>query len=497
MDFISTRNKDLRLSGAEVIVKGISDDGGLFVPSSFPVFNESELRYMSSLDYAGLSAYILGRLITDVPQEDVKKACAAACAKFEDNDPAPVIKADDGLFMCELYHGATHAFKDIALSVMPYLTALSKKKLQINKDIMILVATSGDTGKAALEGFKDVAGTRIAVIYPESGVSDMQKLQMRTQEGGNVAVWGIKGNFDDAQNTVKKLFADKEFVKRLSDRGILVSSANSINFGRLAPQIVYYFYSYFCILQSREIRFKEKINFVVPTGNFGNILAGYYAHRMGLPVNRLICASNRNNVLTDFFLTGTYDIRERGFYKTTSPSMDILVSSNLERLLFELSGRDDVKTAQRMNGLSQNKRFDVSKEEREEAGKLFSAYFSDDADAAETIYDMFNGLGYIADPHTAVALSAYYQHIGKTDDEHKTVVLSTASPYKFAADVMTAIRKKPNADPFRCIAQLENQTALPVPKSILDLQKAQERFKDVLEPEQVKDAVINFAYRKI
>ena len=497
MEFLSTRNNDLKLSAAEVIIKGIADDGGLFVPSSFPVFNESELRYMASLDYAGLAAYIIGRFITDIPDADIKKACSAAAAKFEDNDPAPVIKADDGLFLCELYHGATSAFKDVALSVMPHLMSLSKKKLQINKDIMILVATSGDTGKAALEGFKDVPGTRIAVIYPEQGVSDMQKRQMRTQEGGNVAVWGIKGNFDDAQTTVKKLFADKDFVKRLEDRGILVSSANSINFGRLVPQIVYYFYSYFCILESREIKFKEQINFAVPTGNFGNILAGYYAQRMGLPVNKFICASNKNNVLTDFFATGTYDIKEREFFKTSSPSMDILVSSNLERLLFELSGRDGRLTAKRMGDLAQNKKFAVSKEEKERAAELFAAYFSDDADASETIYDVFHGLGYIADPHTAVALSAYYQHAEKTGDEHKTVVISTASPYKFAADVMTAIRKKPNADPFRCIKQLEIQTALPIPQNILDLQRAQERFKDVLEPDKVKDAAVNFAYRRI
>ena len=496
MEFLSTRDNKLSLSAAEVIIKGISGDGGLFVPSSFPVFNESELRYMSSLEYADLAAYIMSRFITDIPAEDIKKACAAAYAKFEDNDPAPVIKADDGLFMCELYHGATHAFKDIALSVLPFLLTLSKKKLKISKDILILVATSGDTGKAALEGFKDVAGTKIAVIYPESGVSDMQKRQMRTQSGNNVAVWGINGNFDDAQNTVKKLFADEDFLKQTEAKGCFVSSANSINFGRLVPQIVYYFHSYFCILQSREIRFTEKVNFVVPTGNFGNILAGYYAQRMGLPVNKFICASNKNNVLTDFFLTGNYDISKREFYKTASPSMDILVSSNLERLLFELSGRDDKLTAQRMKDLSNNKKFAVSQKEKDEASKLFAAYFSDDADATETIYDVFDGLGYIADPHTAVGLSAYYQHCDKTGDGHKTVVISTASPYKFAADVMTAIRKKPNADPFRCIKQLEVQTALPIPQSILDLQKAKERFTDVLEPEQVKDAVLNFAGRR-
>lgn len=496
MNFLSTRDKNLNLSGAEVIIKGIAPDGGLFVPSSFPVFTESEFRYMASLEYAELAAYIMGRFITDIPIEDIKKACAAAYVKFEDNDPAPVIKADDGLFMCELYHGATHAFKDIALSILPYLMTLSKKKLKIDRNIMILVATSGDTGKAALEGFKDVPGTRIAVLYPEDGVSAMQKRQMQTQSGGNVAVYGIKGNFDDAQNTVKKLFSDKEFMETLESGGTLASSANSINFGRLAPQIVYYFYSYFCILESREIRFMDKINFIVPTGNFGNILAGYYAARMGLPVNKLICASNRNNVLTDFFLSGDYDIKDREFYKTTSPSMDILVSSNLERLLFELSGRDDKLTAKRMKDLSQNKKFSVSKAEKEEASKLFAAYCADDAEGSETLYDVFDELGYIADPHTAVALSAYYQHIDKTNDSRKTVVISTANPYKFAADVMTAIKKRPNPDPFKCIKQLENQTALPIPKSILALEKAELRFKDVLETNEVKDAILKFAVKR-
>ncbi len=496
MDFLSTRDKKLALSGAEVIIKGISDDGGLFVPSSFPVFNEGEMRYMAGLEYADLAAYIMGRFITDIDAADLKKACGEAYKKFEDGDPAPVMKVDDGLFMCELYHGTTHAFKDIALSVLPHLMTLSKKKLSINRDIMILVATSGDTGKAALEGFKDVPGTKITVLYPESGVSVMQKRQMQSQTGDNVAVYGIKGNFDDAQRTVKNLFSDKEFMDALSEKRVLVSSANSINFGRLVPQIVYYFYSYFCILESREIRFMDKINFVVPTGNFGNILAGYYAHRMGLPVNKLICASNRNNVLTDFFDTGAYDIKGREFYKTASPSMDILVSSNLERLLFELSGRDDAVTAERMKQLSQNKKFKVTDKEKQAAAELFAAYYADDAEAAETLYGVFDDFGYISDPHTAVALSAYYQHTSETKDKHKTVVISTASPYKFAADVMTAIKKRPNPDPFKCLKQLENQTALPVPASITSLEKAELRFKEVLEQDAVKAAVLKFAAKK-
>ena len=377
MDFISTRNARRTVSGIRAVVEGLSEEGGLFVPAFFPSVDGAEMEKMLDMTYPQRAAFIIGKYLPELAGE-LDSYTDKAYSRF-DGDAAPLVKLDDSLFMLELWHGPTHAFKDIALTLLPYLLTGSKKLLGEKERTLILVATSGDTGKAALEGFKDVPGTDVIVFYPGDGVSALQKLQMMTQTGGNVYVAGINGNFDDAQTAVKKIFTDGAVHKELEKNGYKLSSANSINFGRLVPQIAYYFSSYLDMVDGGEIEMGEKINFCVPSGNFGNILAGYYAKRMGLPVGRLICASNKNNVLTDFIRGGAYSA-DRQFYKTTSPSMDILISSNLERLLFELSGRNDKLTAARMAELKDKGAYSIS---AEELGLLKSEFWADWSDENE------------------------------------------------------------------------------------------------------------------
>lgn len=335
MFYYSTRDKTVKVSASEAIVKGISDDGGLFIPSSFPMITNDELAKLQDMAYPQRAAYIISKYLQDFTYEQLLECTTLAYSKFDQEYPCPVVKLDENVFIQELWHGPTLAFKDMALTLLPYLLQQSRKKLGIKPTSLILVATSGDTGKAALEGFKDVDGTQIIVFYPDKGVSNMQKLQMQTQEGKNTAVYGIEGNFDDAQSALKTIFTDKQVIKKLKDKNYLLSSANSINFGRLVPQVVYYISAYIDLCEAGTIKIGDKINFCVPSGNFGNILAAYYAKSMGLPIDKLICASNKNKVLTDFITTGVYSIK-REFYKTQSPSMDILISSNLERLLFEI-----------------------------------------------------------------------------------------------------------------------------------------------------------------
>lgn len=490
MKFISTRNITVDVMGSEAIVKGLSYDGGLFVPQSFPTVTKQDVESFTEMEYAERAAFIINKFVPEIGYESLLDSANKAYSKF-DTEPAPVVKLDENLFVMELWHGPTHAFKDIALTLLPHLMTSSKKITGATERTLILVATSGDTGKAALEGFKDVEGTDIIVLYPEEGVSDLQKLQMMTQKGDNVKVCAIKGNFDDAQTAVKKIFTDKTIAEKLLENGVKLSSANSINWGRLVPQITYYFSAYADLLASGEIKYGDGVNFCVPSGNFGNILAGYYAKRMGLPVNKLICASNKNNVLTDFFTTGQYDIN-REFYKTTSPSMDILISSNLERLVFELSGRNDKLTQQRMAQLKTEKAYSITASELETIKKDFYAGCAGEDEVADTLSKYFEEYGYIADTHTSVALNVYEKYLAKTSDEHKTVVLSTASPFKFVNDVLIAIGEKPEKDEMKALEKLENLTALPLPDSLKELPLLKKLHTDSINKEEVSDVVLNY-----
>jgi len=467
MKFLSTRNKEVKVSGAEAIVTGLSHDGGLFVPESFPTVTKEELEAMEEMSYAERANLVIGKFLPEIEQS-LPKMTASAYSRFEDEDPAPVVKIDDGIAVMELWHGPTHAFKDVALTLLPHLLVESKRVTGNGSRTLILVATSGDTGKAALEGFRDVEGTDVIVFYPDEGVSKLQKMQMQTQKGGNVLVCAIKGNFDDAQTAVKNIFTDEAVVSALKTKGFEFSSANSMNWGRLVPQIAYYFSAYVDLITGGEIEYGDEVNFVVPTGNFGNILAGYYAKRMGLPVGKLVCASNSNNVLTQFMETGEYD-KNREFFKTSSPSMDILVSSNLERLLFELSGRSDSLTAKRMAELKEKGVYSLSEDELKALQSEFFAGFASEDEVADVLGYYFDEYGYIADTHTSVALKVYDDFIAETDDQNFTVVLSTASPYKFVDDVLRDIGEKPGKNELDSLSKLEDVTALPLPESLREL----------------------------
>ena len=491
MKYSSTRNKSKTVSGAEAIVKGISPEGGLFVPEVFPKIGKAELLELCELSYAERAAYICAHFLPEL-KDELAGFCEKAYAQFEDADPAPLVRIDEGLYLLELWHGPTSAFKDVALTLLPYLLTGSKRVLGDNSETLILVATSGDTGKAALEGFKDVPGTQVIVLFPEDGVSELQKLQMQTSAGKNVKVFGIKGNFDDAQNAVKAIFADESVVEELKKYGVVLSSANSINFGRLLPQIVYYFSAYADLVNGKQIVFGEKINFCVPTGNFGNILAGYYALRMGLPVHKLICASNRNNVLTDFIRGGEYSAN-REFFKTASPSMDILISSNLERLIFELSGRDDKVTADRMAELKKDGKYCITDDERDALCEIFWGGYADEEACMTALGDTFDEYGYIADPHTAVALAVHAEYLAETGDSAKTVVLSTASPYKFVGDVLEAIGEERSSSERKNLVVLEEATALPIPDSLSGLFQLPRLHTEVLEKTGARAAVLKYA----
>ena len=487
MDFYSTRGEG-PVSGARAIINGIAPDGGLYVPAEFPVVTREELEDMVGLEYPQRAARIIGKYLTEFSYEELLSFTEKAYARF-DGYPAPMTKVDEGTYIMELWHGPTFAFKDIALTLLPYLLTGSKKKEGVDKKTLILVATSGDTGKAALEGFKDVEGTEIIVLYPSEGVSDMQKLQMITTEGNNTHVIGIKGNFDDAQTAVKKIFTSEEMKKKFAEKGYELSSANSINFGRLVPQIVYYFSAYLDLLAEGEIEPNEEINFVVPSGNFGNILAGYYAKRMGLPVKQLIVASNMNNVLTDFFETGVYDVR-RKFHKTISPSMDILVSSNLERLVYELTGRNSEKIKELMQELKDKKVYSVDEDALYDEAPEFLGYFSTEEETKDVIYNVFEEYGYLLDPHTAVGVSAFFKFMNEAYDETACVILSTANPYKFPQSVLEAVAETTEEDAFKAIKKLESDTGEEVPEGIKNLQEKEIRHKTVVEKEGIDDAVL-------
>ena len=497
MDYQSTRNSGLCVSSAQAIAQGISEDGGLFIPKTIPSLTLEEIKNLCGKSYAQAAVYVFSKFLTDFSEAEIKYCVDGAynTENFDSDNIMELAHLFDGRYMLELWHGPTCAFKDMALQILPYLLTTSIKNLGIHKKVIILVATSGDTGKAALEGFKDVEGTQILVFYPVDGVSRMQKLQMTTQEGSNVAVCAIKGNFDDAQSGVKKIFTDREVEQKLDENKMMFSSANSINWGRLAPQIVYYVYSYVKLVDDEQIKLGDKINICVPTGNFGNILAAYYAKMMGIPVNKLICASNSNNVLTDFINTGVYD-RNRKFYTTISPSMDILVSSNLERLIFDMENRDPEKTIALMKSLSETGKYDVGQARAAQLKETFYANFCGEESCAETIGNFFEEYEYVLDPHTAVAMSVYDGYVCENGSERPAVILSTASPYKFPSDVYEAITGKYESDPFVAADKLEKESAVPVPEQISALKSKAVRFDKKAKKEDLKDIVRGFALNK-
>ena len=491
MNFISTRGGE-KVTGARAIVKGLSENGGLYVPEKFPQVTAQEMQEMLEMSYPERAAKVLKKYLTEYDEKELLAACEKAYSKFEGDDPAPLVRLDDGVYMLELWHGPTCAFKDMALTVLPYLLRKGCDICGIQEEILVLVATSGDTGKAALEGFKDAEGIKVMVFYPSDGVSKMQKLQMGTQEGGNVNVVAVRGNFDDCQTAVKEIFSSEECAKTLQEHNVKLSSANSINFGRLAPQIAYYFSAYLDLVSSEQIEQGEEIDFTVPTGNFGNILAAYYAKQMGLPIRRLHCASNQNNILTDFLATGVYDVH-REFYKTTSPSMDILVSSNLERLLFEISGRNAKLTAKRMEELKKCGKYSISADELTKINEIFDGGWANEDESVEAMYDVFVDTGYTMDTHTGCAMKVAVDWFEKhKKDETKMVIVSTANPYKFPQDVLYAVTGNDVKDSFKGIKRLHAATAMAVPKCLKELRDKPVRFNKTADKKKLFDEVLEF-----
>ena len=490
MKYLSTRDKTLRLDAAEAILTGLSRDGGLLTPESIPEIGEDFLRELAGLSYEERAARVMALYLTDYTEEELLGFAKNAYgpAKFDTPAVAPVRKLDDATHCLELWHGPTSAFKDFALQLLPYLLTASAKKQGISDKIAILVATSGDTGKAALEGFADVDGTGICVFYPYGGTSEIQRLQMTTQQGKNVLVTAVKGNFDDAQSGVKAIFTDKAYTDELKEMGIRLSSANSINWGRLVPQVAYYFSAYCDMANAGAVKFGDEINIAVPTGNFGNILAAYIAKLCGLPVKRFICASNKNNVLTDFIQSGTYD-KNRPFYLTTSPSMDILISSNLERLLYLLSGRNDAEVRGYMAALAKDGKYTVSPGLHRAIAAEFACGFADDAGAAETIRRTFEERRYLADPHTAVAIAVYEEYKRSTGDLTPAVIASTASPFKFSRSVLKALGKDTSGSEFDLIDRLADISGLTIPSRLAGLRGMAERFTGCIEPADMKSFI--------
>lgn len=492
MFYNSTRNSSVKVSSAEAITQGISAEGGLFVPESIPEITFDDIKKIGEMKYADRAAFVFSKFLTDFTEAEIHYCTdnAYSTKNFESDSIAEIAHLFDGTYMLELWHGPTCAFKDMALQILPYFLTTSVKKINLDKKIVILVATSGDTGKAALEGFKDVEGTSILVFYPEDGVSPMQKRQMKTQEGSNVGVCALKGNFDDCQTGVKKIFTDADVKKQLDDNGMMFSSANSINWGRLVPQIVYYISSYAELVKDGEITLGEKVNIVVPTGNFGNILAAYYAKHMGIPVNKLICASNINNVLTDFINTGVYD-RNRHFYPTVSPSMDILISSNLERLLYIMTGKNDTLISEWFGKLSAEGKYEVSDDVKAKLSEEFCAGFCDDEQTKATIHEIYEKYSYTCDTHTAVAVKVYEDYKKSNGDTTKTIIASTASPYKFSAAVLEAIEgKTSDISEYEKVDRIAELSDIPVPSALADLKNKPERFNDVIDKNDQKAYVL-------
>lgn len=484
MQYLSTRDSALRVSAQEAIVRGLAPQSGLFVPETFP---QADLDAWKNLSYSELAEKVLAGFLTDYSADFLHTATASTYGAAFGGKAGETVKVRDGLYSLELWHGPTCAFKDYALQLMPKLLVEAKKNLDRTEKTLILVATSGDTGKAALDGYHDIPGVEIAVFFPTGGTSEIQRLQMVTQEGENVAVYAVRGNFDDAQTGVKKVFGDPAIAAELAKRNIRLSSANSINWGRLVPQIVYYFAAYAQLLKAGKVRFGDKVDFCVPTGNFGDILAGYYAKQMGLPVGRLICASNENNVLTDFLTTGTYTAK-REFFKTTSPSMDILVSSNLERLLYHITG-SDAEVAGLMKSLSETGSYTVRPETLAAIQESFGCGWSSEEEVAGEIRARYEQDGYLCDTHTAVAFHVAGCH---KREGVPMVVLSTASPYKFPRSVLEALGHTAPQNDFEAMQELEAATGRTAPASLAALRQKVERFNTVIDPEQIAQVALSY-----
>ncbi len=489
MYYTSTRNSDIKLKDYQAILKGISDDKGLFVPSELPSFSLDEITELSNKSYAEAAAFIVSRLLENFPKDQLEQLSKEAYSSFDSNNAAPLYKLDKTTSVLELWHGPTAAFKDIALQLMPRLFFASKQKDDNKNTTLIIVATSGDTGKAALEGFCDVEGTKIAIMYPRYGVSETQRLQMATQKGDNVFVAGIEGNFDDAQRIAKTLMTSNEFIEAMAQQNIELSSANSINWGRLVPQIVYYFWSYNTLVEDGTIKKGDSINFCVPSGNFGNILAGYYAKLMGVPINKLISASNINDVLFDFINSGKY-IAKRDFHKTISPSMDILVSSNIERLLYLVSNGNTNNVKTYLENLEQNGSYKLDETEFSAIKEIFKAYRCDENETATEIKRVYDSFGYLIDPHTAVATSAYNQYKAETGDDLHTVVVSTASPFKFSESVIKALFNKDVND--QAVETLEQLTKEKAPECLRGLKQKEVRFEGCYKQDEIEPLFFEF-----
>ena len=484
MQFFSTRDRSRIVTSSEAIAQGLSDEGGLFVPESFP---QVDVKAICEMDYPAMAAAIIKEYLTDYSADFLKEATAKTYGAAFGGKAGYLAPVSEGVSALELWHGPTCAFKDYALQLMPKLLVEAKKNLNRTEKTLILVATSGDTGKAALDGYHDVPGIEIAVFYPTGGTSEIQRLQMATQEGANVAVYAVRGNFDDAQTGVKRVFGDKAIAAQLAERNIRLSSANSINWGRLVPQIVYYFAAYAQLLKAGKIAFGDKVDFCVPTGNFGDILAGYYAKQMGLPVGKLVCASNENNVLTDFLTTGTYTAK-REFFKTTSPSMDILVSSNLERLLYHVTG-SDAEVASLMKSLSETGSYTVRPETLAKIQESFSCGWSSEEQVAGEIKARYEQDNYLCDTHTAVAFHVAAQ---KKRNGVPMVVLSTASPFKFPRSVLEALGHTAPENDFEAMQQLEQATGHTAPVSLSSLRQKAERFDAVIDPAQISEVALGY-----
>jgi len=484
----STRNANRLVTASQAILKGLAEDGGLFIPEKIPALDFS-MEELSKMSYQEIAYQVMKQYLTDFTEEELKDCIRMAYdEKFDTREIAPIKEADHAYYL-ELFHGSTIAFKDMALSILPHLMTVSAKKNQVKNEIVILTATSGDTGKAALAGFADVKGTRIIVFYPKGGVSPIQEKQMLTQKGANTYVVGIHGNFDDAQSGVKRIFGNKELESQMDLAGFQFSSANSINIGRLVPQIVYYVYSYAKLLEKGELRDGEKINVVVPTGNFGNILAAYFAKNMGVPIDKLICASNENKVLYDFFTTGSYN-KNREFILTMSPSMDILISSNLERLIYLIAGENAEINKKLMETLSKEGSYEITEEMKAKL-KDFYGNYATEKETAATIKNLYEKTGYMIDPHTAVASTVYQKYIQSTQDTKKAVIVSTASPYKFTRSVMKAIDsvKYGGMEDFELVDELNKLSRVPIPNAIQEIRNAEILHNRICEADKMEDCV--------
>ena len=490
MLYVSTRNANEKVTASQAVLKGLAGEGGLFVPEKIPSLDVA-VETLKDMTYQEVAYEVMKLFLSDYTEEELKKCIENAYdSKFDTNEIAPLVKAQDVSYL-ELFHGATIAFKDMALSILPHLLITAARKNHVTNDIVILTATSGDTGKAALAGFAGVEGTRIIVFYPKDGVSPIQQKQMVTQKGDNTFVVGINGNFDQAQTGVKQMFSDPALAKEMAAAGYQFSSANSINIGRLVPQIVYYVYAYAKMVKSGEIKDKEQMNVVVPTGNFGNILAAFYAKNMGLPIGKLICASNENKVLYDFFATGTYD-KNREFILTSSPSMDILISSNLERLIYRIAGNSADRNRELMKSLQEHGRYTITEEMRAQLADFYGNYASEEETAA-VIREIYEETGYIMDTHTAVAAAVYKKYQKETGDSTKAVIASTASPYKFTRSVMTAINHKYDSRPdFELVDELEKLSKVKVPQAIENIRTAPILHKTICEVGEMEQVVKEF-----